>query len=137
MYVDDSGHALEFILIFAVLLTGFVAGAIINGVSSYNAGNRGFSLLGDIILGGSIGLAIAGLALALFGVGWQLFAGTAILGVTGLQIFALGAAAFDAVAFIAGPIFGFEMQPIEYEIPTKPPIPDKVQPTPPHPGYKR
>ena len=54
MYVDDSGQVLGFILIIAVLLTGFVVGAIINGVSSYNAGNRGFSLLGDIILGGSI-----------------------------------------------------------------------------------
>ena len=139
IYVDPSGHALGFILIFAILLAGFVAGAIINGISSYNAGNRGLNLLGDIILGGSIGLAVAGLALAVIGMGITLVAGAGftLLGVTGLQIFALGAAAFDAVAFIAGPIFGFEMQPIEYEIPNKPPIPDKIQPTPSHPGYRR
>ena len=139
IYVDYSGHALGFILIFAVLLIGFVAGAIINGVSSYNAGNRGLDLLGDIFLGGSIGLAIAGLGLALTGIGIQLVAGAGftLLGVTGMQMFALGAAAFDAVAFIAGPIFGFEMQPIEYETPSKLPIPDKVQPTPPHPGYRK
>lgn len=86
IYADYSSHALGFILIAAILLTGFVVGSIINGVSSYNAGNRGLDLVSDIFLGGAIGLAVAGFALMLIGIGVQLIAGVkfTILGVTGL-----------------------------------------------------
>lgn len=69
-YADPSGH-MAFWLAAGLIMAGIglIGGAAYAGISSYNAGNRGWNLAGDIALGGLIGSA-AGFAIgALFGAG--------------------------------------------------------------------
>ena len=59
-----------------------------------------------------------------------------ILGVKASQLFAIGVLAFDFTAFVVAPLFGIEMQGIEYETPQSPYQPPANIPTPPHPYNK-
>ena len=51
--------------------------------------------------------------------------------------FAIGALAFDFTAFFVAPLFGIEMQGIEYETPQSPYQPPTRNPLPPHPYNQR
>lgn len=115
--IDNKGKiAIGLIIALTLLGIGFVAGGTANAVKSYQSGSSGWKVAGDFFLGGSIGLATIGGILAIGGV----FLGAlnvTILGITGAQLFAVGAVAFNLVATIAAPIFGFVMSPINFEIP--------------------
>ena len=117
MNIDPTGKiAIGLIIALTLLGIGFVAGGTANAVKSYQSGSSGWKVAGDFFLGGSIGLATIGGILAIGGV----FLGAlnvTILGITGAQLFAVGAVAFNLVATIAAPIFGFVMSPINFEIP--------------------
>lgn len=70
-------------------------------------------------IGFSLGLATGGAIATIVGAGIVVMTGCAatyvtLLGGTAAQIFAIGALSFDAVALIVLPIFGIEMEPIEY-----------------------
>lgn len=86
-----------------------------------------------------MGLAVGGAALAITGVAAGAVAGTSyvILGVKASQLFAIGALAFDFTAFFVAPLFGIEMQGIEYETPQSPYQPPTRNPLPPHPYNQR
>ena len=97
----------------------------INDASSNNsAPNSGNKLttkqrVKNAAIGFSLGLATGGAIATLVGAGVIVMAGYAatyvtVLGGTGAQIFAIGALCFNTVALIVLPIFGVEMEPIEY-----------------------
>ena len=77
-YCDPSGHVIEFWLAAGLFLgaAGLVAGGIYAGASSYNSGNRGWDLVGDIA-SGALSLGIAGFAVGAWigAFGGALFAG--------------------------------------------------------------
>ena len=79
------------------------------------------SILIPIILGGAFGLAIGGSILMLGAAftGVIFGAGATFLGATALQSFAVGALAFNFTAYMIAPIFGINMQGIEFENPNK------------------
>ncbi len=79
----------------------------------------------NIVIGASLGFAAGGAIVATGGVflGAAKGIGVSYLGVTALQGFAIGALAFDLSAVGILPIFGIEIEPIEYEAPTPPVIP--------------
>ena len=85
-----------------------------------------------------LGIAVGGAVLAVTGVAVGAVAGASymILGVKASQLFAIGALAFDFTAFVVAPLFGIEMQGIEYETPQSPYQPPANIPTPPHPYNK-
>ncbi len=73
----------------------------------------------NIFVGATAGLVAGGAIASIVGVAGSLVAGSAIevisiFGGTGAQTFALGAAAFDIGAVLAG-LIGIEIEPIEYE----------------------
>ena len=133
MYIDPSGKFAWLILFF---VAGIIIGGIIGGSISYAKGNRGWDVVKDILLGSAVGFATFGAGLALVGVllGATIGIGFTIAGVTAAQMFAIGAVAFNAFAWLVSPIIGLEIQGIEYEAP-KPKDIKAPQPTPPHP-YK-
>ncbi len=117
MYLDFSGKSL--IALFLFLIGATIAGAVLGGEVAYNNGARGWDLAKNIILGGAFGLATGGAIVA----GFAVFAGaigfTTILGVSVAQMFAIGALAFNFTAYIIAPLFGIDMQGIEFEDPNK------------------
>jgi hypothetical protein len=73
----------------------------------------------------------AGMGAGVFG---SLGIKTIVLGVKAYQAFGLGAAVFNMVAWGVMPLFGIDMQGIDYETPNIPNIP-KPQPNT-HPGNR-
>ena len=74
----------------------------------------------NTIIGASAGLLVGGATVAVVGLAgaFAVGSGTAIIssfGASGAQTFALGALVYDAVAMLIAPIFGIEIEPIEYE----------------------
>ena len=117
---DYNGNfAIGLLIALGILLVGTVSGGAIAGKQAYDNGARGWDLVKSIIIGGSLGLAVAGsfIMLGSIGIGIAFGVTTQILGITTLQFFAIGALAFDFTAFVIAPIFGFEMQGVEYENP--------------------
>ena len=135
-YTDPSGEGI--FLALAILLTFTVAGGVAGGVISYNNGLRGWDVFKNVMLGASIGLATGGAivmlggitsgALHFFNIGSNTF-----LGMASRQAFAIGALAFNFTAFVVTPIYGIEMQGIDYETPKPSYKPSERQLTPPHP----
>lgn len=113
-YIDPDGQFV-LALIFAFLAVTTIAGAIIGGVISHNNGNTGWDLAKDIILGAGLGLAAGGAIVAAVAAIAGALGVTAVLGASIAQIFAIGALAFDFTAFVIAPLFGFDMQGIEFE----------------------
>ncbi len=74
----------------------------------------------NAVIGGAFGLAAGGvLILASAGVYGAIFGiGSKYLGVTALQGFAIGGLAISIPAFLVLPIFGIEIETIEYEKPS-------------------
>ena len=137
MYHDYSG---EFPVLIALVLGAFtIAGMITGGVTVHNQGKTGWAVVGDVFLGGAIGLAAGGLVIATIGAGAAIFGSaglsTYVLGVTAARAFALGALAYNAIAMFVAPIIGISMQPIEWGNPSY--KPEKPQETPKHPGYRK
>ena len=61
-YYDPSGHfAISTLIILGLIAVGAVVGGTVVGVNSYNNGNRGWELAGDILGGALIGGAIGGI----------------------------------------------------------------------------
>ncbi|MCI5746192.1 MAG: polymorphic toxin type 37 domain-containing protein, partial [Erysipelotrichaceae bacterium] len=61
-YYDPSGHfAISTLIILGLIAVGAVIGGTVAGVNSYNNGNRGWELAGDILGGALIGGAIGGI----------------------------------------------------------------------------
>ena len=62
MYADPSGHiAISTLIILGLIAVGAVVGGTVAGVNSYNNGNTGWELAGDILGGALIGGAIGGI----------------------------------------------------------------------------
>lgn len=95
-YADPSGH-MPFWLAAGLVVAGIglIGGATYAGISSYNAGNTGWNLAGDIALGGLIG-GVAG-----FGIG-------ALIGAGAAALFAGNFIAETATVFV-GVTYAFEM----------------------------
>ena len=74
----------------------------------------------NAFVGAGLGLAVGGAIIATGGVLIGAFGGigASYLGVTAIQGFAIGALAMDSAAFIVLPIFGIEIEQIEYEVPS-------------------
>ncbi len=139
MYADPSGCLLGLVLISLFLFATTTTGAVLSGVKAAKEGKKGIELFKSIALGAGIGLAAGGATLALVGMGASLIGGVSatIFGVAAKTVFSIGAVAFDFTAFVIAPILGFSMQGIDWE-PAEPlPLPNKPQPTPPHPYLKR
>ena len=61
-YYDPSGHfAISTLIILGLIAVGAVVGGTVAGVNSYNNGNRGWELAGNILGGALIGGAIGGI----------------------------------------------------------------------------
>ena len=61
-YYDPSGHfAISTLIILGLIDVGAVVGGTVAGVSSYNNGNTGWELVGDVLGGALIGGAIGGI----------------------------------------------------------------------------
>ena len=138
MYSDPSGHSV--IAIIAILATTTIAGGIIGGAISHNHGNEDGELVKDIVLGAFMGLATGGAIVAtaaVFAGAFGALAGTTAtataFGIAVPKAFAIGALAFDIVAFGVTPLFGFSMQGIEWQTPEKPQL-SKPEITLPHPA---
>ncbi len=70
MYVDPSGHIAFWLLAGIVVGTiGLIGGGTYAGIKSYEAGNAGWDLVGDIALGALVGGAVGFAAGALAGAG--------------------------------------------------------------------
>ena len=110
MYVDPNGN---FFWLLVVLGLGAVAGGILSGVEAYNSGDRGWELAGDIVLGATIGVAVAGAAITVSSVVAGAFGQVAFLGTTVKQAFAIGALAYNGFGAIVAPLIGQSMQLIE------------------------
>ena len=116
MFVDYTGHSVTAILIGLGIAT--LVGGIIGGVVGYNSGDRSWELAKSITIGAGLGLAIGGAVVATTAVFAGAIAGataTVFGGVGVSQAFAIGALAFDAFAYFIAPLFGVEMDGIEYE----------------------
>ena len=140
MYTDPTGESL--LAICLILVASSLIGATITGINSYNEGERGWELVGDIAFGFSAGLAVGGaiVTLGAVAVGTSAIAAGAaslqtvtMLGVPVFQAFAIGALAVNSFAYITVPLLGGEMDGIEFE-PSSAAVP-LPQPSVPHPGY--
>ena len=61
-YYDPSGHfAISTLIILGLIAVGAAFGGTVAGVNSYNNGNRGWELAGDVLGGALIGGAIGGI----------------------------------------------------------------------------
>ena len=127
-----------------------IAGGAIGGVVSYNeaiaAGKTGNELIKSVLIGISIGSAIglaAGGASVMLGsvisgalAGIKLTSGM-FMGVTSMQSFSIGALAFNFTAFVISPLLGWEMQGVDFNLPSNPYQPEKPYPIPKHPYFGR
>ena len=117
MYADPSGHSILALL--GILALGAIAGGTWAGIKSYQEGNRGFELFADIVFGSAFGLATAGAAIMTVSVFFGAARGihALIMGVEAIQMFGVGALAFDFTAFFVAPLYGIEMEGVELEMP--------------------
>lgn len=138
MYTDESGEGIFAVLMILVVST-FV-GTAIGGVSGYLRGDTGWTLVKDIAIGASLGLAAGGVVLMLGGVSvgvvnWLGLTQISFLGISAKQAFAIGALAYDFTVFVVAPLLGLKMDPIEFN--PSPYQPSKPGATPKHPYNKR
>ena len=123
MNVDPTGtFVIGLAVVIGLLVLGTAVGGVVGGVASYNSGKRGWAVVGDVILGMALGLAAAGAIVATIAVAVGAVAGitTMILGLSVKTAFAIGALAFDFTAFVVMPLYGIDMQGIEFEMPQTP-----------------
>ena len=110
------------------------------GITAYNQGKSTGEIIGKIILGGFVGLAVGGLVLASIGVVATIFgsAGLAtsvwVFGMTAKEVFIIGAVTYNVVGALVAPIIGMEMQLIEWGNPSY--KPEKPWETPKHPSQR-
>ena len=138
MYTDESGEGIFAVLMILVVST-FV-GTAIGGVSGYLRGDTGWTLVKDIAIGASLGLAAGGVVLMLGGVSvgvvnWLGLTQISFLGISAKQAFAIGALAYDFTVFVVAPLLGLKMDPIEFNPSSY--QPSKPGATPKHPYNKR
>ena len=115
-YCDYFG--LSVVAIIAILAAATIIGGVVGGVIGYNNGEQGWDLAKSIGLGAVLGLAIGGAGIATYAVIAGAIGGataTILGGVAVKQAFAIGALAFDFFAYFVAPLFGIEVQGIEYE----------------------
>ncbi len=115
MYTDETG---EWIL-FAIVMTVFtVAGGVVGYSVGKEQGHEGWELVGDVLLGGAIGAATGGLTLATIGAGVSIFGSaglkTVVMGIEAYRLFAIGAATYNLIGAIVGPIIGQKIEMIEW-----------------------
>ena len=133
-YSDPNGNSIiGTIIIICLLFAGTAIGAGVAGKKAYDNGARGWELVGQILIGATIGLAVAGVVVMLGGAGAAaigqlgITAGT-FFGLEAMKAVSLGALAWNFAAFVVAPIAGFDMDgvdlnpPPEKPIPTSPPI---------------
>ena len=135
-YIDPEGQSL---VLLGILAIGTAIGIILGAVDAYKKGKTGWDFVKEVLLAGAMGLAATAAAMLTFGV----FAGAiygatyvTFLGVTAYQMFAVGTVAFNIVAVGIAPLFGLEMESIDYDGPS--PV-DGVNPptkSPRHPSEK-
>ncbi len=125
MYADPSGHiAISLILIAAAFIVGIGGGALGGAINGVEEKKSGWDMAQSILAGIAVGLAVAGAAVLLTGVGLSLGLGTTAMvgGLATKSIFAIGALAINASAFIIAPIAQISVPSIDYESPTSPQI---------------
>ncbi len=113
-YFDPSGTFL-ISLIVGFLVATTIIGGVVGGVTAYQNGSKGWDLFKNVLIGSALGLASGGAIIATTAVFIGALGIGSILGVGIGQIFAIGALAFDFVAFFIAPIFDINMPGIEYE----------------------
>lgn len=118
MYYDPTGTSA--LLLILILLATTIAGGVVGGVTAYNQGERGWGVIKNIILGASIGLAVGGAIIMLGGITVGAISAllgktVTFLGVSALRSFAIGALAYNFTAFFVAPLYGIDMEGIEYE----------------------
>ena len=89
---------------------------VTGGVVAKKEGKTGWEAFGYILLGGAIGLAAGGLVIATAGAIFGAINGAYALmtgGLTAIQVFAIGALAYNFFALIVAPLIGKKVQPIE------------------------
>lgn len=130
-YTDESGEGV--IAIIAVLVVCAVIGGTIGGVVSYNKGNTGWDLTKDIILGTAIGLAAGGLIVSVVGVGagalsaFNIGEGV-VFNMAAKRVVSIGLLSYNLVAAFIAPLYGINMQVVEYKEPShyEPPTDVKI-----------
>ena len=140
MYYDPIGCFP--LTIFLILAATTIIGASIAGVKASKEGKKGWDFAKTVALGGFLGLAAGGAIVALGAVGAGAIgaitgntAATVFGGVAVTQAFAIGALAFNFTAFIIAPLYGFEMEGIEFRTPEPPyKLPNKTPTN--HPAEK-
>ena len=110
---DPNGDSL--IALLFILLATTIAGAVANGVKAYNNGARGWDLFGEIVLGAAFGLAAGGAIISTIAVFAGALGFATVFGVGVAQAFAIGTLAFNFTAFVIAPLFGIDMEGIEFE----------------------
>lgn len=121
MNFDPTGHFP--VLIAMILGVATMIGSIIGGKIAYDNAIKeekaGFELfwntVGGIFLGGSVGLAAGGLALAIGAAGAVIIKGAAatFLGIGAIRAFAIGVLAYNFFAGFVAPIIGLTIDMIE------------------------
>ena len=138
-YYDPSGHIVIGLIIAIVLASTLtVAGGVVGGVIASNNGADGWGIAASVILGMSMGFAVAGLIISVVGVAIHLFASAAFIaeiGITGKELFAIGLLMYNFIAMVVAPIYGIAMTVISYE--PNPYKPEKPGETPRHPYNKK
>ena len=115
MCTDPSG---EFVFFFIAMSVFTIAGGITGYFVGKEQGHEGWDLVGDVLLGGAMGAAAGGLTLATVGAGSAIFGAaglkTLVFGVEAYRLCALGAATYNLIGAIVGPIIGHEFEMIEW-----------------------
>ncbi len=126
MNVDPTGTSIFLLALLFGLIIGAVAGGAISGVQAARNGATGWEIVGQVLLGAAMGIAVGAIVvmstavvagvLGLFGVG----AGT-VFGLAAPKAFSIAAFIYNVVAMVIAPIFNITMQPIELNpVPNKP-----------------
>ncbi len=128
MYTDSTGEG--WILAFVIIGIGALVGGTINGIKSYNEGNRGGELALDVVIGAGAGAAVTGGFLMLGGAGFiavQSIRGAIDVSAGLAQTTALGMAAFNLGGFIMTALQRIKI-PEFVEFPTRPQAPSYYTP---------
>ena len=128
--IDGNGNFPVTIAIILGICT--VIGMITGGIVSYNNGERGWKVVGNVFLGGALGFAAGGLIVATSGAMYGAVKGISAMlwGLSAEKVFAIGALAYNAFAFIVAPIIGVSVDAIET-------VADKDKAEVPDPGKPR
>lgn len=111
MNVDMSGEGIVALIVFLAAFT--LIGAGVGTVRGIVLGHTGWDLVGDIALGAGIGLATGGLLAATGAVFHGAVGYAKIFGIAVKRAFALGAAVYDIMGAIIGPLIGRQFEMIE------------------------